>query len=300
MTERIQQIVDAVLGWWFKPFHLSYFRFYEWMICATMLYYFGGYLMQIEWWIGDMGFHASAEATSTHYLSPPPVPPAEWYNTVIMTFTFLCGVYLLGYGRRVLNWVFFALCVYVQAVDQPSAFTINRMLIIYFLMLAIRPPVFMQTTDDGEKKPMVSGWLARIIQITLGIQYTASGFCKMDGGWIRDGWLVGNTVWTQSQGHYKNLISAWAVNDLPMPFWYALAAFTLVFETGAIVFFFWKRTRIPTVIAGLLMHIGIAILMKDLIFFSVQMMTAYIFFVPEKWVVELHQRCRSWMSRIGL
>lgn len=300
MNNRIQAMVNSVLGWWFKPFHLGYFQIYEWILCATMLYYFGGYLMQIEWWIGDMGFHASAEATSAHYLAPPPVPPAEWYNTIIMGFTFSCGVYLFGYGRRILNWVFFALCVYVQAVDQPSAFTINRMLIIYFFLLALRSPVFMETDETGTEQPMVSGWLARIIQITLGLQYTASGFCKMDGGWIRNGELVWNTVWTQSQGHYKNLISAWAVNDLPMPFWYGITLLTIVFETGAIILFFWNRTRLATVFIGIAMHIGIAILMKDLIFFSVQMMTAYVFFLPETWIVEFNRRWKGFWSKLGL
>ena len=60
-----------------------------------------------------------------------------------------------------------------------------------------------------------------------------------------------------------------------------LAIVTLVFETRAVVFFFWNRTRIWTVFAGLMMHIAIAILMKDLIYFSVQMMMAYVFFIPE-------------------
>ena len=94
-----------------------------------------GYMLQMEWWVGELGFHASAAATSSHYLPPPPRPPAEWFTPIVITFYFLSGVYLMGYGRRVLNWVFFALAIYVQAMDQPSAFTINRMLANLFLRI---------------------------------------------------------------------------------------------------------------------------------------------------------------------
>ena len=294
MTEdNTASMLDRVLDWWFKPFAVQYIRIYEVLMCLTMVYYFGGYMTQMEWWIGDMGFHPSAAATSSHYLPPPPRPSAEWFSPIVTTFYFLVGIYLIGYGRRILNWVFFALAVYVQAMDQPSAFTINRMLILYFFMLGLQP--FTKTVTDvaGKSKEVVSGWIVRIIQLTLTIQYTASGFCKMHGDWLDDSTLVRlNIVWTQSQGHYKNLISAWAVNDLPMPIWGMLAVTTLVFETGAVVFFFWKRTRLWTVFLGLMMHVAIAILMKDLIYFSMQMMMAYVFFLPESWV----ERIADWRN----
>ena len=293
MTEtETRPMLDRILDWWFKPFNVQYIRIYEVLMCLTMVYYFGGYMLQMDWWVGELGFHPSAAATSSHYLSPPQRPTTEWFSAIVTTFYFLSGIYLMGYGRRILNWVFFALAVYVQAMDQPSAFTINRMLILYFFMLGLQP--FTQTVTDaaGKTKEVISGWLVRIIQLTLTIQYTASGFCKMNGDWLKRL----DIVWTQSQGHYKNLISAWAVNDLPMPMWWGLAIFTLAFETGAIVFFFWKRTRLWTVFIGLLMHIGIAILMKDLIYFSMQMMMAYVFFLPEGWVV----RIADWRSWWGL
>lgn len=299
MSNESPTAMDRILDWWFRPFHVQYLRVYEVLMCLTMVYYFGGYMLQMEWWVGDLGFHASAEATSTHYLPPPARPSAEWFTPIVTTFYFLSGIYLMGYGRRVLNWVFFALAVYVQAMDQPSAFTINRMLIIYFFMLGLQPFSEQLVDAAGKSKEVVSGWIVRIIQLTLTIQYTASGFCKMNGGWLHDKTLINlNIVWTQSQGHYKNLISAWAVNDLPEPFWWGIAILTLVFETGAVVFFFWKRTRLWTVLIGLLMHIGIAILMKDLIYFSMQMMMAYVFFLPEAWVVKLAD-WRNWPRELS-
>ena len=280
-THTIQRTVDKIIHWWFRPYSVAYIRVFEFVLCLVMMYYFGTYALQMDWWVGEKGFHPSAAATSSHYLAPPPRPSAEWFSSIVMCFYFLCGLYLMGYGRRLLNWVFFALAVYVQAMDQASSFTINRMLIMYFLMLGLQP-----TTMVVKGEEMISGWLIRVIQLTVTIQYTASGFCKMNGDWLKRL----DIIWTQSQGHYKNELAAWAVNDLPMPIWWALAIFTLVFETGAVLFFFWKRTRMLTVISGVLLHLGIAILMKDLIFFSVQMISAYVVFLPVAIIQVWHDR----------
>ena len=184
-------------------------------------------------------------------------------------------------------WFLFAISVYIQAVDQPSSFTINRMFIISFLILALQTPFYFR-----EGKEWAAGWVHRFFQATLLIQYGTAGVCKMvSGNWlikpIQEA-LLGNpenllrelntdpiyllnivdptTVWGQSQGHYKNIISAWAIHHLPLPIWWCLAISTLIFEFGAPFFFIWKRTRIPVVIFGVLFHLGIAILMKDLIF----------------------------------
>ena len=49
--------------------------------------------------------------------------------------------------------------------------------------------------------------------------------------------------------HYKNIFSAYAVNYMPLPLWWCLAAATMIFETGAIFLFTWKRTRVPIVMS---------------------------------------------------
>ena len=85
---------------------------------------------------------------------------------------------------------------------------------------------------------------------------------------------------------------------MPLPLWWCLAAATMVFETGAIVLFTWKRTRVAIVIFGVFFHLGIAILMKDLIFFSLQMITAYVFFVPSGWLYKLRDMLPAPFDRL--
>lgn len=277
-----------LLDWWFKPHDVRFIRAFEWLVCVAMLYYFGNHLQEGEWWLTEKGFHVSAAGTSSHYLTPPPLVPAEWLTPLSIAFYSLGGIYLLGYGRRVLNWVFFALCVYIQAVDQPSSFTINRMLIIYFLFLGLQPPA-----EEIDRRKMVSGWLIRIFQLTLVFQYFGAGICKWYGGnWMDNvgGGLfesMNYVIWSQSQGHYKNEISAWAINVWPPFLWGMFAWGALAVETFSPVLFFMKSkpVRHAALFAGFMMHMGIAILMKDLIYFSLQMVCSYVFFLPESWVV---------------
>lgn len=304
--------ISKVLDWIFVPYSLTVWRSFETIVCIVMVYYFSSFLKTPDWWIGTSGYHVSARATSSGYLPPPPLIPDDWIHVVVVAFYFFSGMYILGYGRKVLNWVFFAFCMYVQAVDQPSAFTINRMLILYFFMFGLQPEsepmeaISIETSKDApaqtDKPAKVSGWMVRIMQLTLGLQYSASGICKIEGGWIKiqNDTIVFNSkvVWTQSQGHYKNELAAWAVNDLPMFVWGSLAGATLFFELFAIFLFFWKRTRLATVIFGVCLHLGIAMLMKDLIYFSLQMLTMYIFFVPEKWVEDMVSGCRTFLQQL--
>ena len=86
-------------------------------------------------------------------------------------------------------------------------------------------------------------------------------------------------LWTHSQGHYKNYISAWAVNHLPMFVFSIMGVLSLVFEFAAPVLFGWRKLRHSTVVFGIIFHLSIAVLMKDLIYFSLQMITVYILFV---------------------
>jgi hypothetical protein len=58
----------------------------------------------------------------------------------------------------------------------------------------------------------------------------------------------------------------------------------LSFEVFAPALFLIKRLRWVAIIVGVGMHIFIALLMKDLIFFSAQMITFYVLFLPDRFV----------------
>jgi hypothetical protein len=273
-----------IIDWWFKPLDAVQIRWYEVLLTTSFLYYVSSFVPTASDWLGTTGFYLSAEATSAHYITPPSRIPLEWIPWAVFAFFAVGGLHIMGFFRRTCAWLLFISAVYIQAMDQPSAFSMNRLYIVYYFMLGLMPAVFI---ENGEKK--ISGWYIRFFQTSLILQYGVAGICKMHSGdWIGRPM----TVWTQSQGHYKNPLSAWAVNDLPEPFWWFIWISSLVFEAGAPLLFGWKRTRHATVVFGVLFHFGIAGLMKDLIFFSYQMVTSYIFFVDPKYV---HQ-AEAWLK----
>ena len=320
MSEVIRQgYFSRFLGFWFRDQDAIHVRAFESVITICMISYFSFFLLTPRYWLTDVGHHVSEKATLSHYLPPPVLAPDSWMFVIVPAFYFCTIAFLFGYGKRVLSWVIFVIAVYVQAMDQPSSFTINRMFIISFLILALQPP----NREEGGKK-WVEGWVPRFFQATLLIQYSTAGVCKMiSGNWLvspLQKLLAGDTsefwefaannpmyllnivepdiVWGQSQGHYKNIISAFAVNYMPLPLWWVLSFSSLVFEFGAIFFFTWKKTRVPIVIFGVIFHFSIAILMKDLVFFSLQMVTAYVFFVPSNWLHKLKDKLPAPFDRM--
>ena len=284
--------LDDIINWWFKPHRPHVVRGFEILICISMAYYFSSFLHRLDIWIGNGGYRVSKEATSSHYLDPPPTVPDDLLIPVAVTFYILCAIYLYcccvsnsvaNFLRRMLAFVFFCICMYVQALDQPSAFTVNRMFIVSFFVLSMQPS---EIVINGRN--YVSGWIIRFFQLTLILQYSTSGICKANPGdwiiWDPFGfhWKI---VWTQAQGHYKTWLAAQAIHDLPFIFWAIMSLLSYLFELGAVFWFGIKKTRYGAIIFGILFHLGIATLMKDLIYFSFQMITSYIFYVEHKYIL---------------
>jgi hypothetical protein len=64
----------------------------------------------------------------------------------------------------------------------------------------------------------------------------------------------------------------------------------LIFELGAPLWFLWRRTRPFAILFGLSFHRGIALLMKAVWVFSLQMIAFYPIFMSERFAADLlHQ-----------
>ena len=96
----------------------------------------------------------------------------------------------------------------------------------------------------------------RLIQLQLVVMYTYTGIAKhghtwLDGSAIYYSWLdVSYVRWP--------MLMEWLVGFAPVRVAGQLLAWgTLVFELGFLPLIAWRRTRIPTLIVGLLLHAGI-------------------------------------------
>ena len=153
--------------------------------------------------------------------------------------------------------------VYIQAMDQPFLFTINRMFIISFLSwlcshrmqrkgekmdrrlgsaIFFRPHWFYSTVGLASVKWSLEIWLISPIKKALSGDFTEFWETAANNPLylINIGNLI--VVWGQSQGHYKNIFRL-CCNYMPLPLWWCLAAATMIFETGAI--FSYSRGKEP-------------------------------------------------------
>ena len=302
------------LDFWFAPLAPARWRLFERAFSVTFLIWFARWSWYGREWLTDYGFHISAEATNQVYPAPFPLLPA------VLLFPFIAVVYantiaiILGVGGRPVRMLQFAIAVYVQLVDQPSSFTLNKLYIFFYFVMAVAPSlqrVRVARDDDdndvsdddgaGSDAPVLrqSAWPVRTVQATLLIQYCTAGTCKAYwGDWMdHTDILFGHSV-----GIYRTWIAGLVVTYMPHFFFVALSATSLAFEIFAPVLFMWKRTRLFACAFGVLLHAGIALLMKDLIFFSQQMVTFYVVFLPTSWVLladgKIDATVRGWWQKL--
>ena len=185
----------------------------------------------------------------------------------------------LNRWRRLSLIAMAAIAIYVQGVDYLSTSAQNKLAIAVFVLLATAPGY---TTDAVTGRMMACLAPVRIIQATLLIEYWAAGWTKCfgEGAWLKHA----DTLQLIVMGFHRTDLAAWFLRTMPPMFWTLGQMTTLVFEVGAPIWFTWKRTRWLAVAFGLSLHLGIALMMKNLIFFAAQMWSFYPLFVtPDEW-----------------
>ena len=111
------------------------------------------------------------------------------------------------------------------------------------------------------------------------IHYFTSGTCKaFQGDWL----LYTDTLWTQVQGHYRTTLAATLLQIVPKNAWAVGMYSALAFELLAPLLFTVRRLRPIGILWGIAMHLGINLLMHNLVFFSSQMMCFYLLFLTER------------------
>jgi hypothetical protein len=86
-------------------------------------------------------------------------------------------------------------------------------------------------------------------------------------------------LWGQVQGVFRTDVAAWALREMPRWSWDLQQHLSLAFELLAPLLFCVTRLRPVAFVLGIGFHLVIALMMKDLIFFSLQMWTFYVLFV---------------------
>ncbi len=287
MSDRPAGVLAVVQRFWFEPTDSVRLDTFRRLFALGFLAYLPSWSLHSAEWLTSHGFHYTAETNLPARADPWPLLPAwavPWFWLGLVAVT---AALVVGWRPRTFACLALSFAVYVQLADYLSEFTINKLYIVGFALLAVAPPV--QRTGVG---PPVSQsvWPVRILQITLLTLYSSSGVCKaIHGDWISQP----DALSSFAQGIYRTEVAAFLLRVLPGFGWTALMYLTLAFELLAPVLFVFRKTRPLAIVFGLLLHAGIAVMFEGLVHFSLQMCIFYVLFVE---AAHLHA-LRSWIRQ---
>lgn len=263
----------------FWPYPWKQFQFFLWLFVFTfglyMVHRFGhGYE-----WLTDRWFHYTSEIKAGRQYSPLPTLPSRAVLPFGIFVFSVIGLYLIWWKQKYLIRLLFFISVYTQFVDLASAFTLNKYYTVFFFLAALSY-VYVDKVDNLKK---ISARPVRIMQLTFLIQYFTAGTCKVKH-WDR---LVHQDVlWTQMQWLYCNNVCACLLRITPKWYRQYFEYLTLGFEIWApllLLISYLHHKLVPlkwiVFIIGMWFHLFIAISMKNLIYFSQQLMVMYILFL---------------------
>jgi len=285
-------MIAKMLDFWFAPLPPVRLRVFERVFALTFILYMSAWLHGAGEWLTTAGFHYPLDISDRGFSIPlAPLPPgALWLFVVVLIGA--PTLVVLGKWRRPALLVTLACAFYVQRVDTYSAFTINKLYIVGFLILLLAPTVRAVPIGGGQTADRQSAWPVRVIQATLMIQYGTAGICKMaHGDWLeRFDILIGHSV-----GLYRTELATILLDVLPHWAWVVQGVLALAFEVTAPVLFAVRRLRPVAYLLGVGMHVVIALMMVDLIWFCLQMVTFYLLFMD----ADRLQRIEDFVLRRG-
>lgn len=294
--DRTENWGRRVLRFWLDPVDAVRVRLFECLFTLSFLIWMGRCFTTWEEWLTEEGFHLNAqELRSMGYPEPWPLL-VPWQ--VVCLAGLICisaALVLWPVGRPNWRWSaptwlrrigltgLFLCALYVQRVDYMSAFTLNKLFVGIYAILAVAPGIW---REQETGRLLQSAAPLRVLQGTLILQYFAAGIAKANGDWLKGH----DILWGQVQGVYRTELAAWSLRNLPAWAWAAQQHLSFVFEMFAPLFFLVRRLLPVAFILGIGFHAIIALMMKDLIYFSFQMWTFYILFLPESFLNRLLRR----------
>jgi len=228
-------------------------------------------------WLGTDGFHMSSAAALVFKPLPSPWPWVLWWMVLVGGVLLLArrtvplGCLLAGSG-------FF----YATICDPASRGAVN----MHFLFgLAV---IFWSTSLRRDIDVTMSAWPAYLIRLYLVVVYFGSGWRKtIYGNWLNDPHALIHSM----TGFFATGLTRSLYPVTPLPIWTAAQYVTVAFELSAPLLLLHPSFRKAGAVIGCLLHIGIALLMKDLFYFSLQMLTFYIpVLTPTSWPAAVRSR----------
>jgi hypothetical protein len=277
----VQAWARHAVALWFGPTDGVRVALFERMLTYGLFVYSASWFRHASEWLTTDGYHPSGAVSNGLQLPVPALPPGALWWFAAVYFGSMVAV-ALGLGRRVALPILWCCLLYVTTVDRLSAFSMNKIYLVVYLVLWLAP-----LRDGGDR--LASAWPLRTLQATLILQYFGAGVCKaVHGDWLAHA----DTLWYQMQLPYRTPASAWMVRELPMNAFAAMQHAALLFELLAPLLFLVVRLRPIGMLWGLGMHLMIALTMHKVGLFALQNLAFYVLFIPPERLTALWHRMR--------
>lgn len=292
MTAALGRALRRVGLWALGPHSAVQLESFRWTLTLALLVYTLAWTVEAREWLSAAGYHISPAASGGLQLPVPRLGPLSLPLFLLVYIGSMVAI-LLDLRPRACSYLVFAGLLYVTTADRLGSFSMNKLALVSWLVLLLAPwPARANGSESDQPDPQLrSAWPLRILQATLLLQYFGAGICKLRGHWLDSS----QVLWLQAQDIYMTALSAWMVRELPISAWAALQHSALAFELLAPILFCVRRLRPLTFAWGLLMHLGIALMMYRVGFFSLSVVAYYVLFVDERRLLAL----RRWLSRRG-
>lgn len=292
LRAQLSSAPSSIVALWLHPVPRARLDVFARAFSLTFLLYLVGWSMHAREWLTAYGYHVTKATIGRAYPGPAPLVPESLIVPVVVIMWIAAAHAAVRPRSLIAQSMALAVAVYIQLVDQTSSFTLNKIFIVGFAVLVAA--CFSSSAERGEPSERISAWPLRTLQATILIQYFTAGTCKVFfGDWLRRS----DVLYTHTVGVYRTEIAGFVVEHAPMFAWTLLAIGALGFELFAPVLFVWKRTRLIGAISGVLFHGAVALLMKDLVFFSAQMVTFYLLFLDDGRALAFEKTCARWWRR---
>lgn len=266
-------------------------RIFEVAFTLQYTVWMGMLFVNPEEWLGQEGFHISLLDQNSGYWQPWPRLPL--FGLYVFGIALYGGVIMILANRlrRLGLWLVLACAIYVQYADTPSAFSVSRLNIIVFAILATAPPPWQD--DKGRMRQSLGP--VRLCQALMIMLYFTAGLAKVTAGdWLEHD----DVIWSHTQGVYRTEFAAWLVREMPMSYWTFQKWLALTFEMGSPLLFCFRRLRPLGLMLGLGFHLTIALCFWSIWPFSLHMVTYYFLFLPTNGQRQLCEFCNTLKSAL--
>jgi hypothetical protein len=304
---RLKGLLRFLDAYWFGPTPAWPLAAFRAAFAAVLTAYFSMRMWNLQECLGDSPARVPdldvTAGSILRYAQPfyfAPVSDAmmPW---VVGSFYFLALALFVGCFTRLAAGLLVLWVSYVSLVDWIGCYSFNRSALLVLVMLSVMPGGKVWSVDAklrawwsrrrkgtvtepaSKKNPpafevLISAWPVRTIQWFLISWYSLSAIQKIHGSWYL--FSSDDVFWCQLQYLYHGPIGFWALQHIPMFVFGILQMAALYFELFAPLWLIPRRTRPWGMITGITMHLLIALFMIKLWYFSAEMISFYIVFLP--------------------